>query len=125
MADKALSIRQPWASLIVAGIQTIENRTTLKNYRGPVWVHAGKKVDKEAFLWLERMLGPLFCQAINSKLDYPTGGIIGRVEIYDCVEHSSSAWFTGPHGFLLRHPLQVDFYPCPGRLGFFDVEVPF
>lgn len=33
---KALTIKQPWASLIVHGIKDIENRTWRTDYRGPV-----------------------------------------------------------------------------------------
>jgi hypothetical protein len=37
---KALSIRQPWAWLIIAGIKDIENRRWATNHRGPILVHA-------------------------------------------------------------------------------------
>jgi hypothetical protein len=40
--NKALSIRQPWAHLIVAGIKQIENRTWTTRYRGPLLIHAGQ-----------------------------------------------------------------------------------
>lgn len=50
------------------------------------------------------------------------GGIIGSVEIVDCVEHSYSPWFMGPHGFLLRNPVSLPFVPCRGRLGFFSIQ---
>ena len=33
---KALTIKQPWASLIVHGIKDIENRTWRTDYRGPL-----------------------------------------------------------------------------------------
>jgi activating signal cointegrator 1 len=39
---KALTIRQPWASLIAAGIKTVETRSRRTNYRGPIVIHAGK-----------------------------------------------------------------------------------
>ena len=38
---KAISIKQPWASLIAYGIKDIENRTWRTNYRGRVLIHAG------------------------------------------------------------------------------------
>ncbi len=121
MKYKALSIRQPWASLIVHGIKDIENRSTLKNFRGVIFVHAAQKVDKEGFLWLKANLDT----AIHSNLEYPTGGIIGRAEIYDCVQESDSIWFRGPNGFLIRDQIRIAFHPCRGWLGFFPVEVPF
>lgn len=38
---KALTIRQPWASLIAAGVKTIETRSWSTKYRGPLAIHAG------------------------------------------------------------------------------------
>ena len=37
---KALSIKQPWASLIAHGIKDIENRTWKTNFRGRIYIHA-------------------------------------------------------------------------------------
>lgn len=39
---KALTVRQPWASLIAAGVKTIETRSWSTEYRGPLAIHAGK-----------------------------------------------------------------------------------
>jgi hypothetical protein len=44
---KVLSIRQPWAFLIVNGHKNIENRDWLTAYRGPVLIHAGKQWDED------------------------------------------------------------------------------
>ncbi|MEI3544750.1 MAG: ASCH domain-containing protein [Alphaproteobacteria bacterium] len=41
-----LSIRQPWAWLIVNGYKDIENRTWPTHFRGKVLIHAGKKWDE-------------------------------------------------------------------------------
>lgn len=43
---KALSVRQPYAWLIVNGIKDIENRTWRTGYRGPVLIHASKNYPK-------------------------------------------------------------------------------
>ena len=50
---KALSIRQPWAWLIVHGHKDIENRTWTTSFRGRLLVHAGKSFDKEGYRWVE------------------------------------------------------------------------
>lgn len=39
---KALTIRQPWASLIAHGVKTIETRSWSTKYRGPLAIHAGR-----------------------------------------------------------------------------------
>lgn len=41
--DKVLSVRQPWAWLLVNGYKTIESRTWSLNYRGRLWIQAAKK----------------------------------------------------------------------------------
>lgn len=40
---KALTIRQPWASLIALGVKTIETRSWSTSYRGPLAIHAAKR----------------------------------------------------------------------------------
>jgi hypothetical protein len=68
------------------------------------------------------------CQAIAlggglpQKSELPRGGIVGEVEIADCVTEHSSPWFTGPYGFVLRNARILPFKPLPGALRFFDVD---
>lgn len=50
------------------------------------------------------------------------GGIVGMVEITDCVSTSQSSWFYGQYGFVLRNPVALDFIPCKGALGFFTPD---
>ena len=38
---RALTIRQPWASLIAEGIKTVETRSWSTKYRGELAIHAG------------------------------------------------------------------------------------
>jgi hypothetical protein len=40
---KALTILQPWASLIACGEKQIETRSRAMKYRGPIAIHAGKR----------------------------------------------------------------------------------
>ena len=45
---KALTIKQPWASLIMQGIKKYEFRSWQTKYRGDILIHSSKQVDKEA-----------------------------------------------------------------------------
>ena len=110
---KAISIRQPWAALIVAGIKDIENRSWSTNYRGKLLVHASKKFDKGGWSLAKRFNVP------QSMLDY-RGGIIGEMEIVDCVKESNSDWFEGPYGFVLKNAKFLPFKSCKGKLGIFE-----
>lgn len=39
---KVITVHQPFASLIVAGFKDVENRSWGTEYRGPLYIHAGK-----------------------------------------------------------------------------------
>lgn len=72
---KVITIKQPFASLIVENIKKYEFRTWKTNYRGKILIHAGKNVDKNAMKKFEKY-----------NLDYPTGCIIGIASITDCIK---------------------------------------
>lgn len=119
-----LSIRQPWAHAIVAGVKDVENRTWRTRFRGRVLIHAGKARDErelESYLELKREQGITEKTGGRwEKLDF--GGIVGVADIVDCVEWMDSPWFTGPWGFVLRNARPLPFYRCRGALGFFRVK---
>lgn len=121
----ALSIRQPWAWLILNAGKDIENRDWHTNFRGRVLIHASKSCTKaeyaDAVDFLEvRKLDHLGI-AFPSIDQLQRGGIVGSVEIVDCVEASESPWYMGNFGFVLRNPKPLPFIPWKGRLGFFNV----
>ena len=45
---KVLTIKQPWATLIMQGNKRFEFRSWQTKYRGDLLIHAGKGIDKEA-----------------------------------------------------------------------------
>ncbi|PJZ89519.1 ASCH domain-containing protein [Leptospira levettii] len=116
---KTLSIRQPWAELIVSGLKDIENRDWPTRYRGEILVHASKTFDKESFDFLQNELG-LFPG--KTKSDFQLGGIVGKTTIVDCVSNSKSKWFIGKFGFVLENSQRLDFSPVKGQLNFFEVD---
>ncbi len=122
---KALSIRQPWADLIVQGKKTLELRSWMVGYRGPLAIHASQTVDREA------------CQAQGLNPDQvSTGAIIGVVDLVSIIvlddaafesrrsEHLASDRFkTSPlYGWQVTNPRMLS-QPCPvrGRMGLFSV----
>ena len=44
---KCLTIKQPWASLIIDGYKKYEFRSWKTNYRGKIFIHAGKNLEKD------------------------------------------------------------------------------
>ncbi len=116
---KAISIRQPWAALIISGEKDIENRTWPTRYRGPLLIHAAQKVEPAVFDEVAQRFG------IRVSLDETKfGGIIGMVDLVGCVERSSSPWFAGKghYGWILRNPRPLPFVSLRGRLGLFEVD---
>lgn len=120
---KAISIRQPWAWLIVNGYKDIENRSWDTKYRGMVLIHASKGMTRkeyaaaqavcESFPPLQRVTLPPF-----DKLE--RGGIVGYAYIESTTRESSSPWFFGPVGFQLLFANPLTFLPMKGRLSFFE-----
>ena len=128
---KALSIKQPWAWLIAAGYKDIENRNWPTDFRGRIYIHAGKKPDVAGAwqLWSNERLKKLLpdyaqVQIPNLTTFWNEAAIIGEVDIVRCVTSSDSPWFVGPYGFTLANPiLYVRPIPCKGRLGLFDPKI--
>ncbi len=122
---KALSIRQPWAWLIVQGYKDVENRLWSTRFRGRIYVHTGKQPDKLSSMEEGCIGAELDDKAWGEflKREWPLGAIVGSVEIVDCVISSSSPWFIGPYGFVLANPVVYGTpIPCKGELRLFEVE---
>jgi hypothetical protein len=117
---KAISLRQPWAWLVLHGGKDIENRSWPTDYRGPLAIHAGKaKMPEDMVQEIEDTYG---VEVPRGQLVY--GAIIGLVDLVDCVTSHPSKWFDGPYGFVLATPRPIKPVPMPGQLGLFTVRLP-
>lgn len=121
----ALSIRQPWAWLILNAGKDIENRDWKTPYRGPCLIHASKSGTKQdyqdAFDFLDSIDLAHLILDIPPREQIEKGGIVGMVDIVGCTDTSDSPWFVGDYGFVLRNPKPLSFTPYKGRLGFFNI----
>lgn len=135
---KALSIKQPWATLIVEGVKDIENRTWKcpEKYIGQrVLTHASATPIDPSKLrnyLTEEMADASISYFRNRK--FPNGAIIGSVEIVGCDINHPSIWaeksklFMGSeipiiptYNWILANPrIFPDPIPAKGRLGFWD-----
>ena len=118
--DKAISVRQPWADLIVYGPKDIENRNWYTPYRGPVFIHAARQFDYGAYQWILRHHGHVF----TSKMKFNRGGLIGVAHLSYVYKEHSSEWFQGKYGFFLEDRRPVEFTPLKGQLGLFNIFFP-
>ncbi|WVV46869.1 ASCH domain-containing protein [Pseudomonas sp. NA13] len=115
---KALSIRQPWAWLIVHGGKDIENRSWHTKFRGRFLVHAAQGMTQKDYADAATFADLECGVTIPTFNNLPRGGIIGSVELVDSLDASDSPWYMGQKGFLLRNPKPLPFAPLKGRLGF-------
>jgi hypothetical protein len=114
---KALTLIQPWATLIIDGRKKIETRSWSTKVRGPIAIHAGKKVDRVA------------AEEFGYDPDkLPTGCVIGVAELTDCFQFTEQTpkdpygdFTPGRYGFMLENPRGFQ-YPMDerGALGFWE-----
>lgn len=117
---KALTLIQPWASLITEGIKTIETRSWSTKYRGPLAIHAGKKVDEEACMKF----------GFDPESVY-TSRILCIVQLVDCVQFPNPKappdkygdFTAGRYGWILEKPLRINPIKMNGSLGLWSVEI--
>jgi hypothetical protein len=122
-AMKALTVKQPWAWLIMGGYKDVENRARPTNHRGPLAIHVSKRIAKDAFdlmpvpeiaPWGSALL------ALSPKLG-EFGNVIGTVDLVDCVRDSPSPWALDDHWhWLLAQPRLLTPVPAKGRLGLWE-----
>jgi uncharacterized protein (UPF0264 family) len=126
----ALSVKQPWAALLVHGRKTVEVRRWATARRGRVLIHAARIPDDRPEAWAQAP--PELRQAAAQ-----VGGVVGSADLRDCVAYRTPeqfaadrarhlnppAWFAPPalHGFVFADPQVLPFRRHPGQVKFFRV----
>lgn len=125
MKYKVLTVRQPYASLLVGGVKDVENRSRRTNYRGTVLIHAGARMhDVVSFLRKRHEFTveeiTIMTQVNEVEENELFGCIVGSVEIVDCIKDSTSPWAErGQWHWVCRNAKVFD-HPIrnvKGRLG--------
>ena len=102
LQNLALSIRQPYVEQVLRGVKKIEYRSFRTNIRGRVYLYASQTPAMDAF------------ESMNAKPgDFPTGVIVGTIEIVDCVvSNGAYEWHLAwPDRFA--HPISPENHPQP------------
>ena len=121
--EYALTVRQPWALAIVAGVKPVENRKKRTHYRGRIAIHAGLTWDKRAARWMRE-------RQIFVSPDPIMGALIGEVTITDCLAPGDAPYSLWSHDelfandpwkWMLADPVAYP-YPIPmkGALGLWE-----
>lgn len=119
----ALSVRQPWAELILTGRKKIEIRSWATAYRGPLWLHASSRADRPVYgLKLE---------------DLFKGGFVGRIDLVAIVPFEQERWEQwrsmhldpgsyqpGLFAWIVESPIRLSSpLPAPGALKLFSPDL--
>jgi len=119
---KVLSLKQPFAELILQGKKKIELRKWNTKFRGKFLIHASKLPDKKAM----KKFG-------FSEL--PAGNIVGKATLVDVKKYSDeeehqadkelhlASEMFGNYGFILKNVKRIKPISCKGQLGFWDYPV--
>lgn len=105
-----LTVRQPFASAILAGLKVREYRSWRTSHRGLLGVHAAKSVRVEMFAEY-----PILVRA-----DCPVGAVIGVVEVEECKFDDALLFWAWT---LVRPRVFSRPVPMTGRLGLWTAEV--
>ncbi len=119
---KVLSLKQPFAELILIGKKKIELRKWNTHFRGEFFIHASKNPDKES---MKRF----------GFTTLPLGKVVGKAELVDVKKYegerehfkdkdmhlASSSW--GNYGFVLENPVRINPIPFKGQLNFFEANI--
>lgn len=84
---KAITLHQPWASLVAIGVKTIEARSSSTDYRGPLAIHASKiptRVDDPYYRSVLQSAGITYDRL-------PIGAVLATCELIECEKISPAA----------------------------------
>ena len=124
---KALTIKEPWATLIIEGYKKYEFRSWKTNYRGKILIHAGLTLESDM---KERFK--------DYNLDYKCGYILGEANLVDCIKVDEKfnnqllkidptiygrSNHANTYAWKLENVKKYDKpIPCKGRLGLWHYE---
>lgn len=132
---RALTIWQPYASLIVTGIKCVENRTWVPYLQTGtrIAIHAGSKRDLESWEHCVDMRRDLAPKGRWNPIETPWpitfkgcpySAIVGVATLDEVrrTPRGDDPWWVGPVGWYLRDPLPIDEpIPCKGAQGLWTV----
>lgn len=107
---KAITIRQPWAQLIIDGRKDIENRDWRTTHRGAILIHASAPSHVDV---AEHAKCSVFMRSRGLGLPPSIqpdarGAALGICFLSECVCNTDSPWFTGKYGLVLSAPLRFE-----------------
>jgi hypothetical protein len=126
---KALSVKQPWASLVSLGLKPPEIRSRKTNYRGPLMICSSQRPDTSLIAILAA--SKALMERDIPRDNYPLGQALSIVDLIDCrpmtKEDESDAWVPYQDGlwaWIMSEPKLLKPFPVKGRLGVWKYSGP-
>lgn len=135
---KCLSVLQPWASLISIGIKRIETRSWYTNYRGPLAIHAAKRIPGWVGDWFlqngyaRAALVNCGVRQVSDLKTLPRGVVIATCELVNVVgvevlhpgeaERAFGDYDPGRFAWILQNIQAIEPVECRGALGLWEFE---
>jgi hypothetical protein len=109
---KCISVAQPWAWAILAGLQEVEYRCYPTDHRGDLLIHASIGASD----WARKQLAS-FGRRVPTWDELPFGRVIGLVDLWDCERGGDGIW-----NWRLREPRFVKPFRLRAGRRLFDVD---
>ena len=116
---KAISLKQPWASLVAIGKKTIETRTWSTNYRGDLLIVSSKTMDKNFPL---KNFSEVF-------FEIPFGETLAIVNLVDCrpmrkedEDLACCKIYAGAYAWIFSKVIKIDPFTIRGNLGLWNTD---
>ena len=123
---KAITIKEPYASLISNGVKKIETRSWKTNYRGYLYIHAGKTTQKVSDDVLSLLKGnktnngKILCRCKLKDCVYMTEEFIDNLKNTNPIEYKCGKYEVGRYAWILDDIEQVDMVDVKGNLNLWD-----
>jgi activating signal cointegrator 1 len=93
---RAITVQQPWATLIAIGAKRIETRSWATAYRGPLAIHAGLNTENIEYFFEAPFRALLEAAGIRGVSDLPLGVVVATARLVDCIETSLIERYVRP-----------------------------
>lgn len=125
---KALTLTQPWASLVACGAKKVETRSWGTSYRGPLAIHAAKGFPAAARVFART----LHAEGIIDKWEsLPVGMIVATCRLHDVLREDGSILWPGQeqrfgdlslgrYAWILHEIEPIAPLPARGSLGLWE-----
>lgn len=132
---KAITLWQPWATLIALGLKKYETRSWLTYYRGPLVIHAAnRKMTPAERSLLERIKSIPTVSDLPNPEDFPLGAIVATAKLVDCIpagefipdllEKQVGNFAHGRFAWKLEDIKPLDIRNVKGHQGFWTIKNP-